>query len=224
MEQRKCFECDKFMSFEKNNMDDVIRFEKKYYHYDCFVNVCKRKSSKKNALSKWGEALNSIDEIKQQTKQYFKVNYDSPKDQLYRFLLEHYDVSAISPYTFIKFEEVYNGKRKGLAYRIPPEDLLDMWKQKQESGFLDRTRAKNMVRGINMTEEQKIHYDLAVLVGKYKDYLKWKEKNKIIEQEVNKVDTDILKTVDLDKLSKIAQNQKKEDDDDIDLLLDELFD
>lgn len=224
MEERKCFECGKYISFDKNNMDNVIRFEKIYYHYDCFINVCKRKSEKKNALPKWGEALNSIDKIQQETKQFFKINRNSPKDKLYRFILETYDVSKLPSHFFKKLEDIYTGKLKGLSCGIPPEDLLDMWKRKHKLGELDRTRAKNIVSGKEMNGYQKLNYDLAVIIAQYHDYLKWKERNKIIEQEVNKVHIDILKEVDLDKLSVIAQNKNKESEEDIDSLLDELFD
>ena len=90
--------------------------------------------------------------------------------------------------------------------------------------YLIKTRAKNIVRGKEMSPEQQIKYDLAILVGKHVDYLKWKEKNKILEQKTNEVYEDTLEAVDFDKLSKISQNQMKEDEDDIDSLLDELFD
>ena len=120
--------------------------------------------------------------------------------------------------------KVYTGKLKGLSCCIPPEDLLDMWKRKQKLGELDRTRAKNIASGKEMSGYQKLNYDLAVIIAQYHDYLKWKERNKIIEQEVNKVHIDILKEVDLDKLSVIAQNKNKESEEDIDSLLDELFD
>ena len=224
MAVRKCFECEKPIEFDTNNMDDLIRFEKLFYHYDCFINVCKRKSKSKKALPKWGEALNSIDKIHQETKQFFETNSDNPKDKLYKFLLETYDISKLPSHFFIKLENIYTGKLKGLGCSIPPEDLLDMWERKQKLGYFDKMRAKNITSGKEMTGYQKLNYDLAVIINQYYDYLRWKERNKIIEQDVNKVHVDILKTVDLEKLSKIAQNQNKEDEEDIDSLLDELFD
>ena len=89
--KRKCTECGDYMIFNKDNTNNVIRFEKKYYHHDCFLNMCKRKSEKTNASPKWSKALASIDKIKQETKNYFDSNNDSPKDILYRFILSNYE-------------------------------------------------------------------------------------------------------------------------------------
>lgn len=220
--ERTCTECGEKIIFNKDATDQIIRFEKKHYHYDCFINACTKKSKRNNASPKWKEALCSIEKIKQETKDFFNCGDDFNKDEIYNFIRENYNIRAVSPYIFVKLEEIYSGKRKGTTYEIPPEDLLDMWKRKMN--YLNKLRAKNITLGKDMTAEQQINYDLAVLVNKYDSYLQWKERNKIIEQDVNKVHTEILKTVDLDKLSKITQNHQREEEDDIDTLLDELFD
>lgn len=220
--KRTCAECGEKIIFSKDTIDQIIRFEKQYYHCDCFINACQKKSKRTNASPKWNEALCSIEEIKQETKKYFNCSDDFNKDEIYNFILENYNIRAVPPYIFVKLEEVYSGRRKGLTCEIPPEDLLYMWKRKMN--YLNKLRAKNITLGKEMGAAKQINYDLAVLVNLYDDYLQWKEQNKIIEQEENKVHTEILRTVDLDKLSKITQNHQKEDDDDMDTLLDELFD
>lgn len=220
--KRICFECGKPIEFNKDNIDEVIKFEKYCYHYDCFINACKRKIQKTNASPKWSKALESIDIIKEETKKYFNISDDLQKDDLYQFLLSNYNIDEVPQYVFIKLQEVYSGKRKGLTCEIPPEDLLDMWKRKMNS--LNKIRAKNIVLGKKMNVGQQINYDLSILVNKYDSYLKWKRKNKILEQDVNQIHKEILQTVDLDKLSKMALNQEKEDENDIDSLLEEIFD
>lgn len=218
--KRICAECKKEIYINKDNVGDVIRFENSCYHYDCFINACKRKSKKSNASPKWGEALTSIKEIKKESN-IFLMN-EIYKDDIFEFIQAHYDIKVVPKKIFTKLSDIYNGTYRGLTCCIPPEDILDMWKRKMD--YLNRVRAKNITLGNNMDVAQQVSYDISVLINKYDSYLKWKEKNKIIEQEVNKVHKDILKTVDLDKLSKMAQNQKKEDEDDIDSLLEELFD
>lgn len=220
--KRTCAECDKNILFNKDTLDQVIRFEKKHYHYDCFINACKKKSKRSNASPKWVEALNSIEEIQQDTKNYYNCNNDLQKDEIYNFILENYNTMIVPPYVFIKLEDIYSGKRKGLTCEIPPEDILDMWKRKMT--YLNKLRAKNIALGKNMTVAQQINYDLTVLVNKYDDYLRWKEQNKIVKYSTNQECIDKLATVDLDKLSIIAQVRQKEEDDDMDALLDELFD
>ena len=216
---RLCCECKKKIEFDRGNYQQIIRFEKQYYHHDCFLNACERKSKKTNALPKWGKALDCIDTIKAETSQFLEREFC--KDDIFKFIVTNYDIMVVPPNIFTKLEDIYNGRWKGLACCIPPEDMLDMWQRKMD--YLIKVKMKNVTLGKEMDAAQQINYDISVLINKYDSYLKWKEQNKIIEQEVNKVHTDILNTVNLDKLSKITQNHKKEDDDDMDTLLEELF-
>lgn len=220
--KRICTECHQNIIFDKQNINEVIKFENKYFHYDCFINACKRKSSNPHAAPKWGVALGSIDKIQKDTRDFFKCNDDIERDEIYNFIVENYNVEVVPPYVFIKLNEIYSGTRKNMPYKIPPEDLLDMWKRKKANGFLDRTRAKNIAKGKNMNTVQQINYDLAVLVNQYDSYLKWKEQNKLLEQSANEEkNKQPTQKIDYDKLSVTAK--KKEQEEDIDSLLDELF-
>ena len=223
--ERKCQKCKNKIVFDVDDFSQVIRFEKSFYHYDCFIDLCNTRVSQSNAHPKWKKALDSIDKIKKETDVFIKGIVGSPRDQLYRFILESYNVTTVSSFIFQRLQGLYDGSYIGTSRPIPPEDLLDMWKQKMQSGYLDRLRAKNIVKGRDMTVDQKISYDLTVLINKYDDYLRWKEKSKIIEQDVNNSEKDVIQPINLDKLSKIAQSQSKNDnEDDINSLLDELFD
>lgn len=221
--ERKCKHCKEKIIFDSDNIDQVIRYDKACYHYDCFIDLCQSRMKKSNVSPKWGMALDSLQSIQDETKEFFADILDSPKDKLYRFLLATYNTTTIPSYVFQRLQEIYDGKYKGASRAIPPEDLLDMWTQKQKTGYLEKIRARNVVLGKDMEPHEKIMYDLAVLLGKYDDYLRWKAQQHIIEQDVPNAH-DILKTVDLDRLSTMTQNQKKADEDDIDALLDELFD
>lgn len=218
--ERKCFECKEQIIFDRDNLDQIIKFEDSFYHYDCFINACTRKSKKNNASPKWGLALKDLDSIQESTKKHLNTAFI--KDDIFQFMKTNYNVKVVPNSIFNKLEDIYNGKWKGLACCIPPEDLLDMWQRKMD--YLTKVKMNNITLGKEMDGATQINYDITVLINKYDSYLKWKERNKIIEQETNKVHTEILKTVDLDKLSKIAQNHQKEEEDDMDALLDELFD
>jgi hypothetical protein len=224
--ERICCECKNkklenyTMKIDRDNLHKVIKFEGAFYHYDCFVDVCKRKSKRTNASPKWGLALETLDDIKKDTAKL--LGEELTKYEIFQFMLEHYDIKVVPSKIFQKLEDIYHGRWKGLGCCIPPEDILDMWNRKMD--FLIKTRMNNITLGKEMDAAQQINYDISVLINKYDSYLKWKERNKIIEQETNKVHTEILKTVDLDKLSKITQNHQKEEEDDMDALLDELFD
>lgn len=218
--ERTCAECKERFEINKENINQVISFENNCYHHNCFIKMCERKSKNSRALPKWGEALDNINEIKRKSNSH--LMNEIYKDDIFEWILENYDIKVVPNKIFTKLSEIYNGTYKGLACSIPPEDILDMWKRKMN--FLKQNKARNIAKGKEMDVAQQVNYDISILLNKYDSYLKWKEQNKIIEQDVNKVHKDILQTVDLDKLSKITQNQKKEEDDDMDSLLEELFD
>lgn len=68
-----------------------------------------------------------------------------------------------------------------MSVGIPPSDLLDMWQRKID--MLNGIAKKNEVKGIHMQPEQRLSYDLSILINKYDSYLRWKEKQKILEAE-----------------------------------------
>ena len=216
--ERKCIECKKTIEFDKNNYNKIIRFSDSFYHHDCFINACKRKSKKSNASPKWKEALDCIDNIKKETEIY--LNREIYKDELYNFMVDNYHPSVIPSKIFTKLDSIYNGTYRGLACCIPPEDILDMWKRKMN--YLIKVRARNLTLGKEMDAVSQINYDISVLINMYDSYLKWKEQNKVYEQDV--VCSANAFKIDFDKLSKAAQKKEKEEEEDIDSLLDELFD
>ena len=54
---RKCNECSKDINITLDEIDNVIYFDRKCYHLDCFVKMCERKSANKRCSKKWSEAL-----------------------------------------------------------------------------------------------------------------------------------------------------------------------
>ena len=105
---------------------------------------------------------------------------------------------------------------------IPPEHLLDMWGRKID--LLNTIADRNKTRGIQMSIDKRINYDLSILVNKYDSYLKWLEKQKIVEAENKKtielrksaIETSIINT----KANEGSLNQKNDDMSD---LVDDIF-
>ena len=93
------------------------------------------------------------------------------------WLYEQYNVSLLPKYFFINLDKVYKGTYKNLKKPVPIEDLWDMWKRKMP--YLRKVHAKNEQRGKSMTSTSMIMYDLAIILSKYDDYLKWKEKQQL---------------------------------------------
>ena len=106
-----------------------------------------------------------------------------------------------------------------MSVGIPPEHLLDMWKRKIDmlNGIADRNKTK----GIVMSSDKRINYDLSILINKYDSYLKWLEKQKIIasEKEIEKIDNIVGKSIGYTTSNKSEKN----DSDDISALVDDIF-
>lgn len=220
LNERVCSECGNIISIQRGMYDNIIYFDKKYYHKNCFVSMCKRKSEKKNTLPKWKDALENLDKIILDTKEVIDTAFY--KDDIYNLIHSFYDLSVITTRIFQKLDEIYSGTFKGLSVAIPPSDLYDMWIRKKK--YLLKVRADNIRKGKTFSGDQQVIYDLSILVNKYDSYLRWKEQQKIIEQK-NEDSTKILQDISLHSsyFNSNKNNKNNNDEDDIDSLLDEIF-
>lgn len=167
--------CKENVVLNKDNVDGIVYFEEKYYHKQCFVQMCNsRIGNKRFKKYNWQEVLDSIERLQQDAKERMKVAID--KDNVYRFILDNYRISCVNSFTFKKLDEIYNGTYKGLAYPIGPEELLDEWKFYYPQ-LIEIRKYKSMDR------EQAVSYDLAVLLGKSAEYREYIERKKSEEQE-----------------------------------------
>ena len=143
--------------------------------------MCEAKLLSKNTKhDKWLSALSKIDEYNQKARLLLEPRL--LEDKVYRFILDNYNyIGSVPAYVFTKLKSIYKGTYRGLAKPIPPSDLLDMWKRQMK--YLKKNRTFLIQKG-TMDEDNPTHqvnYDLAVLVGKYDSYLRWKEKQKLNE-------------------------------------------
>ena len=166
--------CKENVVLNKDNVDGIVYFEEKYYHKQCFVQMCNsRIGNKRFKKYNWQEVLDSIESLQQDAKKRMKVAID--KDSVYRFILDNYRVSCVNSFTFKKLDEIYNGTYRGLAYPISPEELLDEWKFYYPQ-LMERRKYKSMDR------EQAVAYDLAIVLSKNVEYREFLEKKKLEEQ------------------------------------------
>ena len=146
------------------------------------------------------------------------------RDDVCNLILSFYDLTVITSRIFTKLDAIYSGTFKGLSTGIPPHDLYDMWVRKKS--YLLKVRENNTTKGKVFSPEQQVIYDLSILINKYDSYLKWKEQQKILAQ-INETEAKILADINLhSSVSSTSVNKHniKNDEDDIDVLLDELFD
>lgn len=142
----------------------------------------------------------------------------SERQAVYEYIREQYDIQIIPTFICQKLDNIFNGTFRGMSVAIPPSHLLDMWKRKIH--MLNELAEKNKTRGRTMSTEQRISYDLSVLVNKYDSYLRWLERQKIIEAEMknNKSQNLVGKTIGYNN-----QSLQTDECNDISTLVDDIF-
>lgn len=216
--KRKCGCCGKDFYISNENIEDAIYYDKKTYHSSCFINICNKRSKMKreDISQKWKWVLNNLDSIKEDSFQHFSIAIT--KECIFDFIKDAYDVTIIPTTVWQKLGNIYNGTFKGMSFGIPPEHLLDMWKRKID--MLNGIASRNSTKGMTMSVDKRINYDLSILVNKYDSYLKWLEKQKILEaeKEIEKNENIVSKSV-----GYITQKPNRNNSDDISGLVDDIF-
>lgn len=218
---RKCGCCGEEIHISKENINDAIYYDKKTYHSNCFIQMCEKRtqSKRKNSSQKWQKVLDNLDTIKKES--YDRFNSAIVKDDVYNFMRDAYDITIIPSTIWQKLSNIYDGTFKGMINGIPPEHLLDMWQRK--INMLNKTAARNVSIGKKMSTEQRLNYDLTILVNKYDSYLKWLAQQEILEADKESTTTEsiITKTI---SYSNIRTNQESTTDTgDISDLVDDIF-
>lgn len=112
------------------------------------------------------------------------------------------------------------GEYYHVSVPIPYRHLYDMWRRKAK--YLNKIADDNKTKGKDMSPQQRLNYDLAILINQYDSYLRFLEREKI-----KQADTEVEKTPPVsvrDFLNKPSLPSEKEDDDIyINDILDEVF-
>lgn len=232
---KKCHHCAKDIDFFDDN-DELVYYDKHFYHKECFIKWC---YATKNPSKKRQMALINIDNyIKEANKQVTdlmsakrigeedisifhneavkRIEKWFDESDLCNFIREEYDVPIVP---WRKLPQVLNGTYPNLQCAIPAKSLLDMWRRKLD--FIRKQNDKLISHSDKeLSKENIIHYDLAILVNKYDSYLRWLEKQKIIaaEKEVESNENIVGKSI-----GYTAQKSDKSNSDDISALVDDIF-
>lgn len=170
---RKCDFCD------DKNEKSIDTSENRYvivgtkaYHFDCYkIYLMTRK---KNRLMEEDAMLECL-RLEEITKT--KVIELELKEKFFRMLMDYYKV-PLPNHFFIKVDSIVNGKYKGISNPISYSELLDMYSNQK---MLQRLEKLGYDKGIK--KEDRIHWDLGVMVNEYPKYVKAKLKNKSLQQD-----------------------------------------
>ena len=215
---RKCSICKEPIYINDINEDFFITSKnevRSYTHTNCYI---QKQTTKKRSPKTIEECQEYIEQCKQNNKASEKKK--SIKNELYEFLFDMYDISYFPQYFYVKMDSIYKGTMKNLSKPVPPEDLLDMWKQKKN--YLDKVAEQNRKKGNEIFGVNRVNYDLAILLSKYDSYLKWKEQQKIAIAELGEIkkrDVEKIEYTDVTRPKRVGTTDNKVD---INSMLDEI--
>ena len=214
---RKCACCKGVIEIEKKHISDVICFQGKYYHYDCFVVLASEKAAMKRGKPQmWQEALDNIWELEAETKKMLAQFI--AKDELNAWLLDNYDIVTVPNYFWQLVADLENGMYKRKRCKpVSVSTLCECWKWGQRN--LDKIAINNKMNHKGPGDDSdRLRYDLAILISKYPLFLKQQSK-KLAAQAISRLEKQQPKI----NYSTLEKNNISDSENDILDLMDEMF-
>ena len=180
-----CSVCKEEVQFDVENSYKIIRYDNKFHHYDCFLNLCskKKQSRHKGCAQRWAEAEKQIDQLIADTA---KRQRDSVfRDKMYWWFVEKYNLSSVTDYFFTKLASIYDGTYTGLAYPISGEELFEEWQY-----YFDELN--EISKNKDMRGEPLMIYHLGILLSRNAEYRDIKKKE-CLAKEIQKQQQDEVK-------------------------------
>ena len=205
---RKCAKCKDDIVIFKNNISNVVQFQNKYYHYDCFENLAAEKAtSKRGKPQMWQEALDNIWVLEDETKKMLEQLI--AKDELNTWLLSNYDIVTVPSYFWQLVADLERGiyKRKKCK-PVSVVTLCGCWKWGQKK--LNEISQYNKVHNKGPTDDNsRLRYDLAVLVGKIPNYLSYIDKQSSTSNNMSRSNI-FNDDIDMSRIGQGKQLKKKD--------------
>ena len=214
---RKCACCKDTIEIDKRNISNVVCFQGKYYHYDCFEDMASEKAaSKRGKPQMWQEALDHIWEIEADTKKMLEQFI--AKDELNTWLLNNYDIVTVPSYFWQLVADLEGGMYKRKRCKpVSVGTLCECWKWGQRN--LNKIAISNKMNHKGPGDDvDRLRYDLAILISKYPLFLKQQSK-KLASQAVSSLERQQPKI----NYSTLEKSNINDDENDILDLMDEVF-
>ena len=224
---RKCSICRNEFDTKKT---EYIK-DKTFMELDCYINKQLKKGIDIETINKKIEILKESMRIEEELKKQKEIERESKKllakqneidrnknkEDFLQYIREEYDISNFSKMFYIKVAEINNGTYKGMNEGISYEDLLFMFKRKQQ--YLNKINERNKSIGKSIKGISRVNYDLAVIIGMYDEYKEWKRKKSILQsnEEVKKEESNNTIKIDYNAINSIKSN---DEDDILDILND----
>lgn len=217
---RKCRKCKE--SFNLSNTD-YIKNKTTYFHTDCYIESNLEKGLSVNVIEERIKIIKEEmkkDQERRDNASRSQINRSRDKDSFYEYIMDKYNVSSIPKTFFLKVAAINNGTHPTVKYAIPYDELLFMFKKQEQ--YLLKTRMRNPKFANGTDGMSCLNYDLAVIVGMYESYLRWKHKQEVLSYDISEKEETKTKQPKMD-LDKLEKQSKLNQDDDINDIIDDIY-
>lgn len=187
-ETRKCGTCGKDIIVSRQNLDNIAFYQGYHHHVGCLVSKAEKGIESGKRVANWEKLLNKIPELQAESKR--RLEYTIIQDEFNDYLLMHYDVTAVSNRFWNIVSDLGLGSYKHKKCNpIDMETIMGTWKWGQK--HLDKIAANNKAKHKGPSnDEQRLNYDLAIVVQHVGDYKKHitstKEEAAMVEERIEK--------------------------------------
>lgn len=217
-ETRKCGTCGNPIIVNRQNLDNIAFYQGYHHHVGCLINKANKGIESGKRIANWERLLNKIPEMKAESKR--RLGHSVVRDEFNDYLLSHYDVVSVSNWFWNVVEDIGNGNYKRKKCKpVEMQTIMDTWKWGQK--HLDKIASNNKAKNKGPSnDEQRLNYDLAIVIQHVGDYKKHitstKEEAARVEEHIEK-----QKKINYEELYKQTKTDTKRED--ILDLMDEIF-
>lgn len=219
-ETRTCGTCGQDIIVNCNSLDNIAFYQGRYHHVRCLIGKAERGVSSGKRVANWKNLLNKMPELQEDAKN--RLYYPMMQDEFNDYLLDNYDISVISKRFWNIVGDIGLGNYKHKKCKpIDIETIYHTWKWGQK--HLDKIAANNKANNKGpQNDEQRLNYDLAIVMQHVSDYKKHitstKEETARVEEHIEKQNK-----INYENLYKQSESQKQNQKEDILNLMDEIF-
>lgn len=169
-ETRKCGTCGKDIIVNRQNLDNIAFYQGYHHHVNCLVEKANRGVESGKRVANWERLLGKIPELQAESRR--RLGHSVIQDEFNDYLLEHYDVVAVSNRFWNIVNELGNGNYKRQKCKpIDIDTIMGTWKWGQH--HLDKISANNKAKNKGPSnDDQRLNYDLAIVIRHVGDYKK----------------------------------------------------
>lgn len=178
---KECAACKQTIPIDIYNIHDVARLQALYYHTSCLKELAKKRINSKRHAACWDYAIDHINECEKDAKDTIYKRYW--QDLLDKHLKSHYDIQVVNNHFWEIVMDLHNGiYKKQKCKPVHMETMYGAWVWGQKK--LDSiSRQNKKERKGPKSDDERLIYDLTILITKIPVYLKAKAKLEAEEAE-----------------------------------------